>query len=108
MADDVPFALDRVEFVLLKRAPTWRALPDEEAEALQRAHLDHLGEMRRAGHMKIAGPLDEQPDETLRGVCLYTTGSLERTRELAESDPAVRAGQLCVDVMYWYFPKGEL
>jgi hypothetical protein len=33
---------------------------------------------------------------------------LERTRELAAADPAVVAGRLEVDVMYFYCPKGSL
>jgi len=106
--DDAPFELDRVELVLLKRPEVREEIPDAEAERLQAAHLSHLAAMRAAGHMRAAGPVDEQPDPSLRGLCLYRTGSLERARELAESDPAVIAGRLSVEVMYWYFPKGDV
>jgi hypothetical protein len=33
---------------------------------------------------------------------------LERTRYLATSDPAVVAGRIDVDVMYFYCPSGQL
>jgi hypothetical protein len=56
----------------------------------------------------LAGPFDEQSDTALRGMALYQTGSLERTRSLASSDPSVIAGRLEVDVMYFYCPKGQL
>ncbi|MGD0851941.1 MAG: hypothetical protein ABSA07_01120 [Acidimicrobiales bacterium] len=39
---------------------------------------------------------------------IYQTGSLERTRELATSDPAVVAGRLEVDVMYFYCPRRSI
>jgi hypothetical protein len=57
--------------------------------------------MRVAGHLLVAGPVVEQPDPRLRGMCLYRTGSTERARELASADPAVRAGQLEIEAMRW-------
>ena len=107
-ADEAPFELERFEVVLLKRPASRPEIPTEEADRLQALHLEHLGAMRSAGHMLLAGPFDEQPDESLRGMCIYRTGTIERTRELAESDPGVAAGRLEVDVMYFYCPKGSL
>ena len=43
----------------------------------------------------------DQPDPRLRGVCIYRTESNAKARELATSDPAVRAGQLQIEVMGW-------
>jgi len=105
---EAPFELDRFEFVLLKRPASSPRIAEQEAERIQALHLRHLGEMSAAGHMLVAGPFDDQPDESVRGMCIYKTGSIERTRELAESDPAVAAGRLEVDVMYFYCPKGSL
>jgi uncharacterized protein YciI len=104
---EVP-SLDRVELVLLRRPASRPEVTDDEAARLQRLHLRHLTAMLEAGHLLVAGPVDEQPDESLRGLCLYRTGSLTRTRELAESDPAVAAGRLAVDVMWLYCPEGQL
>ena len=33
---------------------------------------------------------------------------LERSGELAEGDPAVRAGRLAVEIMTWYCPPGTM
>jgi uncharacterized protein len=33
---------------------------------------------------------------------------VERSRELAEEDPAVRAGRLAVEIMTWYCPPGTM
>jgi hypothetical protein len=57
--------------------------------------------------MPVAGPFSEQPDETMRGFCLYSV-DLEEARRLAESDPSVRAGRMAVDVFNWWTRKGAL
>jgi uncharacterized protein YciI len=100
-----PFELERFELVLLKRPAERSELSEDEADRIQVLHLGHLGAVADAGHLVIAGPFDEQRDESLRGLCLYQTGSLDRTRALAEADPAVLAGRLEVDVMYFYCEK---
>ncbi len=69
---------------------------------------DSLTEMHAAEHLVVAGPFDEQPDETLRGMCLYATGSIDETRALARGDPAVVARRLEVEVMYVYSKMGAI
>ena len=49
-----------------------------------------------------------RPDVSLRGLTFYRTGSLEEARELAEADPAVRAGRLAIEIMTWYCPPGTM
>lgn len=107
-ASEEPVELDRFEAVLLIRPDDAPALSSSEAARIQAAHIAHLTEMEAQGHMRLCGPFDEQRDESLRGLSLYTTGSLERARELAEADPAVLAGVFRVDVMYFYCRKGAL
>jgi uncharacterized protein len=99
---------DRFEFVLLKRPATYPEYSDEEVDRLQELHVSHLRTLSAAGTIRVAGPFDEQRDQSLRGFALYQTGSLDRARAIAESDPAVMAGRLEVDVMYFYCPKGQI
>jgi uncharacterized protein len=103
-----PMQLSRFELVFLKRPDNRPEIPEGEEARLQGLHLAYLGAMGEAGHMRLAGPLDQQPDPSLRGLALYQTGSLERARELASADPAVQAGRLAVEVMYFYCPEGSL
>jgi uncharacterized protein len=103
-----PAEFDIYELVLLLRGRPDQHLPEETSDLLQRQHLGHLESMRAAGHLVAAGPLRDQPDVKWRGLCLYRVGSLEDARRLAEADPAVHAGQLAVEVMHWYTPKGAL
>jgi uncharacterized protein YciI len=76
-------------------------------DEIQAQHLAHLREQGQRGAMVAAGPFGDQPDPSLRGLCLYRTG-LEETRALAERDPAVRAGRLAVDLLTWWFAPGTV
>lgn len=99
--------LDSYSFVLLKRGPRAHEFSEEELDRLQEQHLAHLDAMRKQGHLLVAGPFSDQPDESLRGFCLYRT-DIEETRRLAESDPSVQAGRMAVDVMTWWTKRGAL
>lgn len=99
--------VERYTFVLLRRPAGAPDLPEEDADALQAEHLAHLTAMRQRGALAVAGPFDGQPDDSWRGFCLYVT-DLEETRALAESDPAVQAGVLAVDVFSWWTEKGAV
>jgi uncharacterized protein YciI len=98
---------DRYTLVLLRRGERAHEYSEEELVTLQERHLAHLRAMTERGAMAVAGPFGDQPDDRLRGMCLYTVG-LEEARGLAEADPAVRAGRLAVDVLSWYVPRGEV
>lgn len=100
--------LETFELVLLRRPDQAPSYPDEELERIQREHVAYHTRLREAGHVVTNGPVDEQPDPSLRGLVFYRTGSLERSRQLAEDDPAVRAGRLAVEIMTWYCPPGTM
>lgn len=102
------FEMESVQLVLLMRAPTWRKLPAEESEALQKQHIAHLTAMGKAGKIVVAGPFSDQADPAFRGVCIYRVGSVAEARALAEQDPIVQAGQLRVEAMTWWFEKGYM
>jgi len=100
--------LEAFELVLLRRPASGPDYPDQELERIQREHLAYHAGLREAGHVVTNGPVVEQPDPSLRGLAFYRTGSLERSRQLAEADPAVRAGRLTVEIMTWYCPPGTM
>jgi uncharacterized protein len=100
--------LEAFELVLLRRPDDAPDYPEAELERIQREHLAYLTQLREAGHIVTNGPVDEQPDPSLRGLAFYRTGSLERSRQLAEADPAVRAGRLAAEIMTWYCPAGTM
>jgi uncharacterized protein len=100
--------LETFELVLLRRPASAPDYPDEELERIQREHLAYHDGLRESGQVVTNGPVIEPPDPSLRGLTFYRTGSLERSRQLAEADPAVRAGRLAVEIMTWYCPPGTM
>ena len=100
--------LETFELVLLRRPASAPDYPQAELERIQREHVAYHERLRQAGHVVTNGPVDGQPDPSLRGLTFYRTGSLERSRQLAEDDPAVRAGRLAVDIMTWYCPPATM
>ena len=99
--------LESYSFVLLVRPPDAPELGDGEAAELQERHLAYLAELAEAGRLVNAGPFSDQPDESLRGLCIFRT-SLEETRELVAQDPAVQRGRLAPLVMTWWTQKGTV
>ena len=93
---------------MLRRPVKATPYDDEELDRIQREHLAYLHGLWEAGHVVANGPLIDQPDEALRGLTFYRTGSLDEARRLAEADPAVRAGRLEVEVMTWYCRPGNM
>ena len=99
--------IERFTFVLLRRPPDAPGYPEERLDEIQEQHLAHLDELRERGVLLLVGPFGDQADESLRGLCLLTTG-LEEARALMARDPAVVAGRLAADIMSWWTPRGSL
>jgi len=99
--------LERYTFVLLRRPADAPDLSERELNELQARHLAYLDELRARGVLAVAGPFDDQPDESWRGFCLFRV-DLDEARALADEDPAVKAGRLVVDVMTWLTRPGSI
>jgi uncharacterized protein YciI len=54
----------------------------------------------------LAGPLAD--DTAWRGVLIYRTKTLEEAQQLANDDPAVKAGRLVVTMHPWMVQRGIL
>ena len=100
--------LEAFELVLLRRPENAPDYDEAELERIQQEHLAHHARLRDSGHVVTNGPVIEPPDPSLRGLTFYRTGSLEESRQLAEADPAVRAGRLTVEIMTWCCPPGTM
>jgi len=103
-----PVDLEAYELVMLRRPQNAPDYDDAELERIQQEHLDHHARLRESGQVVTNGPVSDQPDQALRGLTFYRTGSLEEARKLAEADPAVVAGRLTIDIMTWYCLPGTM
>jgi uncharacterized protein YciI len=87
----------------LKRGPN-RSQNEDEAKALQSAHLAHLSKMYDLGYADISGPFGDVGD--IRGITIYNVPNIEMADSLANADPMVKAGRLVIVVHPWWAAKG--
>lgn len=99
---------EQYQVVILRKGDNAEKISQDAVMEIQKQHLAHLRKMGESGKMVIAGPLGDQQDKNLRGMCVYRVGSIDEARKLAEDDPAVKAGRLRVEVMTWYVEKGYI
>jgi uncharacterized protein len=100
--------LEAFELVLLRRPENPTEYDDAELDRIQAEHLAFYTRLRTSGEVVTNGPVTDPPDGSLRGLGFYRTGSLEQSRQLAESDPAVQAGRLTVEIMTWFCAPGTM
>ncbi len=84
---------------LIYRGPTWSPEVTQEVQELQAAHLANIGRLMESGEMVLAGPFTDDGD--LRGLFFYNVDTLEEAQALVDSDPAVKAGRLRVELHPW-------
>jgi uncharacterized protein YciI len=100
--------LEAYELVFLRRPADAPRYDEATLAQIQHVHVAYHAALRDSGQVVTNGPVDGQADELFRGLTIYRTGSLEAARVLAETDPAVKAGRLEVEVMTWYCPAGTM
>ena len=96
-ADD--YGMKKYTMAFLKRGPN-RDLTEEEANNLKRQHLDNIHKMAEDGTLLLAGPFLDDGD--VRGIYIFNIESVEEAQKIAESDPAVKAGSLVLEIRPWY------
>jgi uncharacterized protein len=96
--------MGRYVFGLYRRPPNLPTITEAEVNQIQEGHLAHLRRLAEAKELIIAGPFEE--DTNLRGVVIFSTSSLDRARELMETDPATIHGRLVLDLYSWSAPAG--
>jgi uncharacterized protein YciI len=101
---DMKVEMAQHQLVILLRGPKAASLSEKELEKLQEKHLEHIFKMLDAKKAAVAGPFMEDTD--LRGIIVYQLASIDEAKKLAESDPAVKAGRLKLEIHPWWVAKG--
>jgi len=71
-----------------------------ESAALQNAHLKNIIRLADEGKLIVAGPfLDNQE---IRGIFIFNVSTVEEAKKLTESDPAIKARVLVMELHPWY------
>ena len=89
---------------LLFRGPAWTPGETPEIMELQKAHLANITRLAESGKLVLAGPFVDDGD--MAGMFVFRVSSLEEAQALCDSDPAVKAGRLRVELHPWYSEKG--
>jgi uncharacterized protein YciI len=63
--------------------------------------LDNITRLAEEGKLVLAGPFYGNDDD-LRGIYIFDVSTLEEARELTETDPAIQAGTLKMELRLWY------
>ena len=93
------YGMRQYVMALLKKGPN-RDQDSTTAAQIQRAHLDNINRMATEGKLVLAGPFLD--DGNVRGIYVFAVESVEEARRLTETDPAVQAGRLIMDLHSWY------
>lgn len=99
------YGMRRYVIAFLKVGPN-RDRSDEETAALQRAHLDNINRLAEAGTLVLAGPFLDAGE--VRGIYVFDVETVDEARSLTESDPAIAAGSLVMDLHPWYGSAGVM
>lgn len=91
-------------FIAFLKKGVSRSQSKEEADSLQRLHLEHLGKMYELGFADISGPFGDDGD--IRGITIYNVPTQQMADSLANADPMVKAGRLSIEVHPWWAAKG--
>jgi uncharacterized protein YciI len=88
----------------LKRGDKWS--PDEtpERQRIQDAHLANIKKLGDTGKLVCAGPFLEDTD--LRGIFVFKVSTAQEANELTNTDPAVQAGRLKIELHPWKVNAG--
>lgn len=96
-ADD--YGMKTYVMAFLKRGPN-REIDPQRANQLQIEHLRNINRMAKEGKLVLAGPFLGNGD--LRGIYLFNVSSIAEAEALTQSDPAIQAGSLAMELMEWY------
>ncbi len=93
------WGMSQYVIAFLKAGPNRPAHPDSAAR-LQKAHMENISRMASEGKLLLAGPFLDGGE--LRGIYLFDVKTIEEARTLTETDPAVQAGSLIMELHPWY------
>ena len=96
-ADD--YGMKQYVIAFLKEGPN-RDQDSTRAAELQRAHLENIRRLADEGKLVLAGPFMDRDD--VRGLFIFDVQTIEEARELTETDPAIQAGRLAMELRPWY------
>lgn len=93
------YGMKKYVMVLLKTGAA-TGLAKSKTDSLFAGHMQNINRLADAGKLVVAGPFFK--NDKYRGIFILNADSLEEGKKLVESDPAVQAKLLDMDLLMWY------
>lgn len=93
------YGMKKYVMAFLKKGPN-RDQDSTTAAQIQSGHMENIGRMAKEGKLIVAGPFLD--DGEIRGIYIFNVESVEEARKLTETDPAIQAGRLEMELHPWY------
>jgi uncharacterized protein len=102
----VPMKLTPMYLCFLTRGDKWTPEKTPATQAIQDGHMANIRRLADLKKLIAAGPFGD--DGRLRGIFVFRVASLGEAKVLTETDPAVQAGRLALEIHPWLVPEGVL
>lgn len=94
------YGMKKYVMAFLLRGDRGSEYTPEQRQEIQAGHMANIGKMADLGKLIVAGPFFGNDD--LRGIYIFNVQSIEEAKTLTETDPAIQAGVLKMDLKEWY------
>ena len=95
------YGMKQYVMAFLKKGPK-RSQDSTQRAEIQSAHLKNIMRLAKEGKLIIAGPFLDNTE--IRGIFIFDVKTVEEAKKLTETDPAVKAGVLSMELHPWYGP----
>jgi uncharacterized protein YciI len=93
------YGMKQYVMAFLKDGPN-RITDSVKRADLQRAHLKNIIRLANEGKLLIAGPFLDGKE--VEGIFIFNVATIEEAKALTETDPAIKAGSLVMELRPWY------
>ena len=93
------YGMKKYVMVFLKTG-TATNVPKSKSDSAFAGHMQNINRLAETGKLVVAGPFFK--NDKYRGIFILNADSIEEGRKLVETDPAVQAKLLDMDLLMWY------
>ena len=92
------------EYVLVILKTGTAKIPEKATvDSLFKGHMQNIDRLATEGKLLVAGPIGKN-ESAYRGIFILNVKTVEEARALVNTDPAISANLLAVDLYKWYGP----
>jgi len=93
------YGMKKYVMVFLKTGSA-TSVPKSKSDSAFAGHMQNINRLAESGKLVVAGPFFK--NDKYRGIFILNADSIEEGKKLVESDPAVQAKLLDMELLMWY------